>query len=409
MKNLVKYADDWGCKPKLSNTPRKNRRKSGNTVYQDSQKKSQMVKAKQTRKLQSDITEKDTIPTFKRHFRKYSKESNQHNTENVIPLELKPQKMNFSSQLQNGNKMSSFTSDPIFHNQTAGRGSFLKTSLIDMRFNKGSSFDIKRYRSRHSMIVQPKKLQGEHWSPSVIKIKSKKTKFKGDSSKRNPGTPWNKENGKERRKIMFGIQTSCKFWCVLIYLTINLSFKAFLWCYANNPDNMDYTCPLVSSSTTFESHSFTWVLGSAVTRILGLQIFGYQLDRLGWVNTVKIDGVAFGIICLLNLTTSKENFDFFQLLLMGSYYGSQILALSCGFFMWSHQLGLSLFPYIEMCQPQSWVFCLGLNKMVQYLGITVTTCGAFLLLGALWGFLVTMVNNYRDKSRMNQNFSSNSV
>jgi hypothetical protein len=55
------------------------------------------------------------------------------------------------------------------------------------------------------MIVHPKKLQGEHWSPSVIKIKSKKSKFKGDSSKQNPGTPWDKENGKERRKIMFGI------------------------------------------------------------------------------------------------------------------------------------------------------------------------------------------------------------
>jgi hypothetical protein len=55
------------------------------------------------------------------------------------------------------------------------------------------------------MIVHPKKLQGEHWSPSVIKIKSKKSKLKEDSSKQNPGTPWEKEKGKERRKIMFGI------------------------------------------------------------------------------------------------------------------------------------------------------------------------------------------------------------
>jgi hypothetical protein len=55
------------------------------------------------------------------------------------------------------------------------------------------------------MIVHPKKQQGAHWSPRVIKIKTKKSVFKGDSSKQNPGTPGEKENGQERHKIMFGI------------------------------------------------------------------------------------------------------------------------------------------------------------------------------------------------------------
>jgi hypothetical protein len=55
------------------------------------------------------------------------------------------------------------------------------------------------------MIVHPKKQQGAHWSPPVIKIKTKKSEFKGDSSKQNPRTPGEKENGQERNKIMFGI------------------------------------------------------------------------------------------------------------------------------------------------------------------------------------------------------------
>ena len=108
----------------------------------------------------------------------------------------------------------------------------------------------------------------------------------------------------------------------MIYLTINLSFKAFLWCYAITPDYMKYSCPLVSASNTYDRHDFTWVALSALTRISGLGIYGFLLDRFGWVNTVKIDGVTFGIICLLNLTAIKGNFDAFQLLLIGSYYGS---------------------------------------------------------------------------------------
>lgn len=77
------------------------------------------------------------------------------------------------------------------------------------------------------------------------------------------------------------------------------------------------------------------VIGYLVGRLLT----GHCLDKNGWVYTCKIDFIIFEVVLLGVLVVGRDNITYLYSCILATYASSQVLVLSCGFFMWGSKLG----------------------------------------------------------------------